>query len=233
MLGSSKRHVFKPTAYGSTRSRRRIPRWLVLMLTGVVLGAGGLLFLQKSYGPVRLTVEQSEQLHYDLNSVNMDKQRLQSQLNQQTRDLTETRANLQAQADELKKAKEEAAKLTSDLQLFVDAMPADPRGTSPGIRAATFEAKDGYLHYLILVMQDEGKTDTFTGQAELNVAGRYANGRSGYVDLPAFKVELQRYTHLDGTLPLPEGFTPRQVSIKITREGSEKTVATRTIRVSR
>ncbi|UYO94515.1 DUF6776 family protein [Pollutimonas sp. M17] len=233
MLGSSKRHVFKPTAYGSTRSRRRIPRWLVLMLTGVVLGAGGLLFLQKSYGPVRLTVEQSEQLHYDLNSVNMDKQRLQSQLNQQTRDLTETRANLQAQADELKKAKEEAAKLTSDLQLFVDAMPADPRGTSPGIRAATFEAKDGYLHYLILVMQDEGKTDTFTGQAELNVAGRYANGRSGHVDLPAFKVELQRYTHLDGTLPLPEGFTPRQVSIKITREGSEKTVATRTIRVSR
>jgi hypothetical protein len=233
MFGSSKRHVFKPTAYGSTRSRRRIPRWLVLMFTGVVLGSGGLLFLQKSYGPIRLTVEQSEQLHYDLNSVNMDKQRLQSQLNQQTRDLTETRANLQAQATELKKAKEEAAKLTADLQLFVDAMPPDPRGTSPGIRAASFEAKDGQLDYLILVMQDEGKTDTFTGQAELTVAGRYPNGKSGHVDLPAFKVELQRYTHLGGGLPLPEGFTPRQVTIKIMRDGSEKTVATRTIRVAR
>src|SRR3546814_2830463 len=68
MLGSSKQNVFKPMPYGSTRRTRRIPRWLVLILTGIVLGAGGLLFLQKSYGPTRLTVEQSEQLHYDLRS---------------------------------------------------------------------------------------------------------------------------------------------------------------------
>ncbi|HEY9573595.1 MAG TPA: DUF6776 family protein [Pusillimonas sp.] len=233
MLGSSKRHVFKPTAYGSTRTRRRIPRWLVLMLTGVVLGSGGLLFLQKSYGPTRLTVEQSEQLHYDLNSVNMDKQRLQSQLNQQARDLTEARDSLNRQASELTSAKEQVTKLTADLQLFADAMPSDPRGTSPGIRAASFQAQDGQLDYQILLMQDEGKTDTFTGQAELNVAGRYANGKSGHIDLPAFKVQLQRYTHLNGALPLPEGFTPRQVNIKITREGSERQVATRTIRVQR
>src|SRR3546814_10080354 len=80
------------------------------------------------------------------------------------------------------------------------AMPSDPRGTSPGIRAASFQAQDGQLDYQILLMQDEGKTDTFTGQAELNVAGRYANGKSGHIDLPAFKVQLQRYTHLNGAL---------------------------------
>src|SRR3546814_4864666 len=91
-------------------------------------------------------------------------------------------------------------------------MPSDPRGTSPGIRAASFQAQDGQLDYQILLMQDEGKTDTFTGQAELNVAGRYANGKSGHIDLPAFKVQLQRYTHLNGALPLPEGFPPRQVT---------------------
>src|SRR5690606_34605650 len=88
MFGSQKQRAFKPTAYGASRRPRRIPRWLVLMLTGVVLGAGGLLFLQKSYGPPRLTVEQSEQLHYDLNSANMDKQRLQSELTQHTHDLS-------------------------------------------------------------------------------------------------------------------------------------------------
>ena len=44
MLGSSKRTVFKPTAYGSSRRKRRIPRWFVLLLTGIALGAGGLLF---------------------------------------------------------------------------------------------------------------------------------------------------------------------------------------------
>ena len=36
MFGSSKRHAFRPTAYGQSR-RRGIPRWLVLMLTGIVL----------------------------------------------------------------------------------------------------------------------------------------------------------------------------------------------------
>ncbi len=75
MSGSYKRHAFKPTAYGNTRRSRRIPRWLVLMLTGIVLGAGGLLFLQKSYGPPRLTAEQSQQLQIDLNSPNMESQR--------------------------------------------------------------------------------------------------------------------------------------------------------------
>lgn len=233
MFGSSKRRVFTPTAYGNTRRARRIPRWLVLMLSGIILGAGGLLFLQKSYGPVRLTVEQSEQLHYDLNSSNMDKQRLQSQLNQQTHDIKESRTTVESQAAELKKAKEQVTKLTADLQLFADAMPADPRGTSPGIRSASFSNDAGQLAYQILVMQDEGKTNTFKGEVELVVAGRYANRKSGSIDLPPFNIELQQYTHVHGTAPLPEGFVPRQVTIKITPEGSKKLSATRTLRVGR
>jgi hypothetical protein len=233
MFGSSKRRVFKPTAYGSSRTPRRIPRWLVLMLTGVVLGAGGLLFLQKSYGPTRLTVEQSEQLHYDLNSANMDKQRLQSQLSQQSRELTELRNNLRTQTEKLKVAQEQVSKLTTDLQLFADAMPADPRGTSPGIRAASFTGKAGQLDYQILVMQDNDKVRDFSGDVELVVAGRYANGKSGNIDLPPFPIQLQQYTHAHGSTPLPEGFTPRQVTIKITENGSKKLSATRTLHVSR
>src|SRR5690606_24313753 len=138
MFGSSKRHTFKPTAYGSSRRSRRIPRWLVLMLTGVVLGAGGLLFLQKSYGPTRLTVQQSEQLHYDLNSANMDKQRLQTDLSRETRTLAEVRSQLESQAAELTTTKEQREQARKDITMFAQAMPADPRGTSPGIRAASF-----------------------------------------------------------------------------------------------
>jgi len=51
LFGSSNRNTFKPTPYGATRKKRRIPRWLILMLTGIVLGAGGVLFVQTSYGP--------------------------------------------------------------------------------------------------------------------------------------------------------------------------------------
>jgi hypothetical protein len=233
MFGSSKRNVFKPTAYGTTRRSRRVPRWLMLMLTGVVLGSGGLLFLQKSYGPTRLTVEQSEQLHYELNSIKMDKQRLQTQVGQQTRELADLRGKLDAQTKEVQEARAFVDKAKGDLQIFIAAMPADPRGTSPGIRAATFRDAKGQLEYEILVMQDEGKTERFSGEVELVVAGRYTNGRNGNIEIPPFGIELERYTHTQGTAPLPEGFTPRQVTIKVTREGSPKQVATRTIRVSR
>src|SRR5690606_15645901 len=192
MFGSSKRHVFKPTAYGTTRRTRRIPRWLVLMLTGVVLGAGGLLFLQKSYGPTRLTVQQSEQLHYDLNSANMDKQRLQTELSRETRSLAEARAQLESQTAELAQTKTRLEKALQDIQMFAQAMPPDPRGTSPGIRAASFTSDNEQLIYQFLVMQDEGKTDRFKGNVELTMAGRYSNGKSGHIDLPVFRSEERR-----------------------------------------
>lgn len=233
MFGSPKRHVFKPTAYGTTRRPRRIPRWLVLMLTGVVLGAGGLLFLQKSYGPTRLTVQQSEQLHYDLNSANMDKQRLQTDLSRETRTLAEVRSQLESQAAELKTTKEQLEQARKDITMFAQAMPADPRGTSPGIRAASFTSTEDQLNYEFLVMQDQGKTALFQGKVELTVAGRYTNRKSGHIDLPAFDLELERYTHVDGNAAMPEGFTPREVTIKIMRNGSDKVVGTRTIRVVR
>lgn len=231
MFGSSKRHAFKPTAYGSTRRRRRIPRWLALMLAGVVLGAGGLLFLQKSYGPTRLTVEQSEQLHYDLNSANLDKQRLQSQLNQKTRDLTETKSGLANESTKLAQTETRIEKLETDIALFVKAMPADPRATSPGIHAADFKNNEGQLDYKILVMQDADKSDPFKGVLELIAAGRYSSGKKSNITLPPVHIELGRYKHVIGSLPLPEGFTARQVTIRITKEGSKKLSATRTIRV--
>src|SRR5690606_22936071 len=100
-------------------------------------------FLQKSYGPTRLTVEQSEQLHYDLNSANMDKQRLQTQLNQHIQELKEANTRIQSQEVALRERQAEIDKLTSDVALFVETAPEDPRGTSPGIRAVTFNFEDG------------------------------------------------------------------------------------------
>jgi hypothetical protein len=233
MFGSQKQRAFKPTAYGASRRPRRIPRWLVLMLTGVVLGAGGLLFLQKSYGPPRLTVEQSEQLHYDLNSANMDKQRLQSELTQHTHDLSTAKATLAAQDKDLTQARAEVESLRKDIQILIDAVPPDPRGTSPGIRAASFRNRDGQLVYEVLLMQSESKPQHFAGIADMTVAGSYSNGRSANIDLDPVSVSLDRYTQLEGQAELPQGFRPRQVTVKIRSEGSQKIVATRTLIVQR
>ncbi len=233
LFGSPKRNVFTPTPYGNTRRRRRIPRWVVLILTGIVLGAGGLLFLQKSYGPPRLTVEQSEQLQYDLNSANLDKQRLQSDLGQSTRELGEAKSSLARQTVQLKQAQEQIIKLNNDIKLFADAMPSDPRGTSPGIRAANFQNNNGQLDYRILIMQDNAKSTPFQGDMELVVAGRYANGKNNTITLPAVEVNVGHYNHLHGSMALPDTFMARQVTIRITSHDTKKLSATRILRVAR
>jgi len=207
-----------------------VPRWLVLLLTGIVIGAGGLLFLQTNYGPVRLTAEQSEQLHYDLNSANVDKQRLQSQLNQQTRELDDLQTRFDEQSKELDKVRAELAQLSKDVEPLADAVAPDPRGTSPGIRAASFTNDNGQLAYQILVMQDADKaSQQFDGTVELVVTGRYPNGRTGVVDLPPFDVLVGRYANLEGSIDLPNGMRANQVTIKIKRKSESRINANRTI----
>jgi ribosomal protein L29 len=233
MFRSSKRQAFTPTAYGSSRRKRRVPRWLVLILTGIVLGVGGLLFLQTSYGPTRLTVEQSEQLHYDLNSANMDKQRLQSDLAQQERELVQLRAQLQAQSNELDSARAELETVKEDIFRFADAMPPDPRGTSPGVNSALFTYDEGAeaLHYSLLIMQDKDKADKpFKGSVRFSITGRYPNGRTGTVELPAIDLNLERYVHVDGSAPLPDRLSPRQVTVDVLNADGRQ-VATRILNV--
>lgn len=232
MLGS-KRPAFKPTAYGHSRRKRRIPRWLVLLLTGVVIGVGGLLFIQTSYGPTRLTTEQSEQLHFDLNSANTENHRLQSQLGQLTRELEDTQNALESQRAKVENHDQIVADLERDIQLFAASMPPDPRGTNPGIRAADFSFTEGNLHHSILVMQDAGYEQSFKGQMKLAVTGRYTNGRTGHIEVEPFDIEIGRYDYVSGQSPMPEGFSPRQVTILIYDDGTQKQRATRIINVPR
>lgn len=228
MLGS-KRPVFKPTAYGHSRRKRRIPRWLVLMITGMILGAGGLLFIQKSYGPPMLTVEQSQQLHDELNRVKSENQRLQSQIALAERERDESLTQVDSFKNRLENHDSIVSTLEKDLNLFANAIPADPRGTSPGIRAADLANNKGALDYSILIMQDEDKTDEFKGTMKLSVQGRYPNGRTGHIDLDPVDINLERYTYVEGSAELPAGMTARQVTIQVYPENNQRAAAMRII----
>lgn len=230
MLGS-KRPVFKPTAYGYTRRKRRIPRWLVLMITGMVLGAGGLLFIQKSYGPPMLTVEQSQQLHNELNSAKAENQRLQSQITLAERERDQSLSQADSIKNRLERHDSIVTSLEKDITLFADAMPPDPRGTSPGIRAAELTNREGQLDYTILLMQNSADAPNFEGTMNFNVMGRYPNGRTGYIDLDPIDVDLGRYLHAQGSIELPSGMTARQVTIQVFPKGSQRAAAMRIINV--
>ena len=201
----SKRPAFRPSPYGYTRRRRRIPRWLVLMIVGIIIGVGAVLFIQESYGPARLTVEESERLHFDLNAATSEVQRLQTELNQTQRALEQAKAQVEQQASSISQHDSVVAALEKDIMSFARVAPEDPRGTSPGIRAAQFRRGENQtLNYQILLMQDDEDDPEFTGEMHFNVMGRYANGRQGYIDLEPIPVTLGYYLHSNGDAALPE-----------------------------
>lgn len=233
LFRSSNRNVFQPTAYGYSHRRRRVPRWLVLILTGIVLGAGGVLFLQKSYGPQRLTIEQSQLLQNDLNSANLDKQRLQAQLDARTDDVANSKATVSTLESKLQQSQKQIPKLKSDLELLIQAIPADPRGTNPGIRAITLTNANGELDYKILVMQNKEGNPTFAGQMQLRISGYYPSGKVATIETDPTNISVDYYNQIQGSAPLPESFTPRHVTVLITDPDTKKLVASRTERVAR
>lgn len=92
MLGQSGRPVFKPSVYQPGRHNRRLPRGLGLLFIGIALGAGGVLFLQTNYAPPRLSAEQSEQVRSELNAATLERQRMQTQIDDLQRQLEASHA---------------------------------------------------------------------------------------------------------------------------------------------
>src|SRR4051794_10051903 len=78
MFGSSKPIPFDP--YRRRRSRRGLPRWLVLILLGIVIGAGGVLYVQERHLPPRLSAYDSARLRESFERADAERQRLQSEL---------------------------------------------------------------------------------------------------------------------------------------------------------
>lgn len=233
LFRSRKQNVFQPASYGYSRRKRGMPRWLVLMLTGIALGAGGVLFVQKSYGPTLLTLEESRQLHQSLDASSKEVQILTEQLEQHKRDLAQAQERTGELDNALATANNKNQLLQGDIAILADAVAPDPRGTSPGIRAASFKNTDDMLDYSLLVMQDEANASLFTGEMVFVVQGVYPNGRGNTVTLDAVPVSFGHYARLEGQAPLPDGLKARQVTVRITPEGSSKLSAMRVLNVQR
>ncbi|CAM4184138.1 membrane protein [Bordetella muralis] len=214
MFGRSQRAAFKPSVYQPSKRARRMPRWLGVLLVGIGLGAGGLLFLQANYGPPRLTAEESEQLQSELNTANADRQRLRTQVNEATTQRDASQATETQATTALAEARTRLQKAEQDLLIFQNIVPPDPRGTDIGVRAGSFSRAPGKLSYQVLLMK-ESKDTEFKGTLRLTVQGVYRNGRAGAIELDPIDVTLGRYHVAQGTAELPEGFTPNAIRIQV------------------
>lgn len=224
LFGRNKPVVFDP--YGSSRrSGFPIPRWLIILMLGIVLGAGGLFYAEENYLPPRLTPAESQRLQNRVAELEAERQRLQAELDKTTaearaaadtaaKQIASTQAENKKLATELAAARESVAPLQRDLALFAEILPPDPRGGAVAVRAANFANDAGQLDYHVLLTRDQKEGKPFEGVMELIVAGS-RGGRNDTVALDPLPVSFASYRHLRGKLPLPEGFEGRQVTVRV------------------
>ena len=230
MLGSSSKPIpFDP--YGSSRRKGRgVPRWLVLLLLGIAMGAGGVIYVQERHLPPRLTADASTRLRESYERADAERQRLQGEL-----DATSTK--LRAALDENKRLATDASargetvqRLRQDLGALVATLPPDPRGTPVAVRAARFEVQGNALAYNVVLSRERAGTTPFGGVMQFVVMG--ASGRADdKVTLAPVPVSIGLYDTLRGTLPLPQGFKPRQTTVQVLDKVGGKLMGMRVINV--
>lgn len=208
--------AFKPVAfdpYGRRRSRVRVPRWLLLLLTGIVAGAGGVMLVQERYLPPRLSAGESAQLRASFEAADADRTRL-------TRELADATKQLQAAVEAKKSLSEEVAAsrtgvetLRKQVASLVELLPPDPRNGDIAVRAARFSVERGALTYDVVLSRERTGGKPFTGVMQFVVAGEGPGPDT--VALKPVAVSVGRHESLSGSLPLPDGFKPREATVNV------------------
>src|SRR5450631_1871200 len=144
MFGQSKPVVFEPYA---SRRRRRVPRWLVLGLSAMAIGAGGVVFVQERYLPPRLSADATVRLRAAFEQADAERLRLKGELGQTSKRLEAALSEKDKLSAELSDSGAAIDRLHDDTAAMVGLMPPGPQGSSVAVRAGQFAAKDGTLNY--------------------------------------------------------------------------------------
>ncbi|MGH8811434.1 MAG: hypothetical protein ACREXO_05455, partial [Advenella sp.] len=195
--------------------------------------AGGYWFLQTNYGPKRLSLDESNKLTSEVTSLSTDRQQLQSQLESATQQRDNLQSQLESQTALLNKAQGQIKDLANNLALIKKVIPADPSGSTLGIRVGEFSGPMGKLDYSMLLMKKNEQDPDMQASIEFAVNGRYRNGRSGTAELEPITLEVTDFQQAAGTLEIPPTMTARRVTVKITDVATGKVLTTRTFQVSR
>jgi len=200
-------------SHGRRRPRKPVPRWLLLLLLGVVIGAGGVIYVQERHLPPRLSAQESVALRGSYEKAEADRQRLSDELDKTAKQLADAVSENKKLTEALGASRATIERLGEDIASLVAALPPDPRGGLIAVRAARFEAKGGSLVYDLVLSREHAKDEPLAAILQLVVAGVPASGGATSVELKPVKISVGSHEALHGSLPLPEGFRPRQVTV--------------------
>jgi hypothetical protein len=231
MFGRSKPTVFKPVPYMRQRPPRRVPRWLLLLLLGIAGGAGGLWYAQENYLPPRLSLSETLKLRGDLQATSDERDKLRESLKQTTEKLSSTEAASKKAQTDLATSQQTTDKLQKNMAQLLAALPPDPRGGPIGIRAASFSPGPGQLSYNMIFTRASKANEAFRGVAQLVVTGRRGAGREETISLNPMPMSLDVFEQLSGSFSLPEGFIPKEVTIRVLKGPGGEMLAMRVYKV--
>lgn len=213
MFGRSKPKPFKPYALNGGKRKRRIPRWLLWMTTGLVLGVAAVIYVQQNYLPERLTPEESARLTDQLRRTQAALHETRALLETTQRELDASNDQIKVLTAELDDARAALAPLMQDVKLLQEVLPPDPRGGDLQIRAGRFYNQGDELAYHVVLTQNN--KGVFKGNLQFTVEGRYPNGRVATVDLDPIDVAIDDYQNVFGRVPLPDGLRARQITVRV------------------
>jgi hypothetical protein len=213
--------TFKPVTFDvrGRRTRAGVPRWLVLLLTGFVAGAGGVIYVQEKHLPPRLTFDDSARLQARAERSEAEQQRMARELTENGRKLQSALTDKKTLTDQLAERTRAVEGLRADVATLVAALPPDPRGGVVAVRSGRFRAGAGRLAYDILLTREGAGERALAGRMQLVVAGQTARGSETTVTLPPVPVAIGTHQSVTGEAPLPEGFSPQQATVRVTDAG--------------
>ena len=202
MFGNSKPVVFDP--YGRRRSRRLMPRWMLLMLGGIAIGVGAVLYVQERYLPPRLSADASAKLQAAYAQADAERSRLAGQIAGSTKQLEAAQADRKQALAGLDEGRKTVAALRADIAALVASLPPDPRNGPIAVRAARFAVDaNGALVYDVVLSRDRAGASPLGGVLQFIVAGASDRGTPGTVTLKPVPISVDGYDSVRGSLPLP------------------------------
>jgi hypothetical protein len=229
MFGQSKPVVLE--SYGSRRKRGRPPRWLVLLLSGVALGAVGVVVVQERYLPPRLSAAESTELRSAYEAADAERTHLKRELAETSQKLGIALADKKGLADQLASSQATTERQRDDMAAIVDSLPPDPRGGTVEVRAGRFTTKGSMLVYDVVLTRERAGNKPIPGVLQLMVVGQSAKGPDTTVALKPVTLALGGHEVVRGSQALPEGFKPRETTIQVLDRVAGKSLGMRVMLV--
>ena len=229
MFGRSQEVIFESYGRRRSRSRWRLPRWLLLLLLGVGAGGAAVVAVQERYLPPRLSAAASAELRRAFAQADSERAQLKASLAQAKQSLDATLLDRKTLAGDLAASIAAAAGLREDLAAVVTSLPPDPRGGAVAVRAGRFAVKGGQLEYDVVLTREHAAGKPMPGTLQLLVAGESERGVQSVLTPKAIPLLVGSHEVVRGSVPLPAGFKPRQTTVQVLDRAAGKSLGMRVL----